>query len=377
MHAESIKQLVRFYLKMGSASTELGSLYIEGPPGVGKSQVVQDVAKEEAVGFIDFRLLLRDPTDLRGIPVPDMAASQAAGLVLALAALQGGSGEEARDRLTHSANGTQVTHWLPPSDLPHLHLHGERGILFFDDLPTAPPLVQASAYQITIAPHKLGEYQLPPGWVIIAAGNRRGEGLVHPVPAPLRNRFTRVSFEVSLEEWSVWAVRAGIHPACTAFIHWAYGRETAAPNWPLFRFDPQRDEWAFPTPRAWERVSRKLTVLAGLGDLTEVIEGDLGAGTAVEFAAFLQVFGKVPDPLQILAGKFVVPKSADLLYATVMAVAAKAQPDQYGTAVEYADKLPTEFAVLLVKTLANKNIEALRAAPRFAGWAHAHRDVLL
>ena len=94
MRAKDLKEVVRSHLKSGSGEKELFSLYIEGPPGIGKSAIVAEVAEEEEVGCIDFRRLLRDPTDLRGIPVPDFELG--------------------------------VAKWLPPSELPNGH-HVEIG----------------------------------------------------------------------------------------------------------------------------------------------------------------------------------------------------------------------------------------------------------
>ena len=137
MRPNDIKQVIEASLKRGSGSAEFGSVMIWGPPGVGKSEVCAEVAKERQVRLIDFRLTLMDPTELKGYGWPDVKEG--------------------------------ITRWLPPEQLPRGE---ERAILFFDDLTTAPPLVQAAAYQLTLKPHRLGEYQWPEESIIIAAGNR-------------------------------------------------------------------------------------------------------------------------------------------------------------------------------------------------------------
>lgn len=112
--------------------------FLWGAPGIGKSSIVKQIAQQKDVGFIDLRLALMDPTDLKGIPF--------------------------YDKESHTAL------WAPPAFLPR---EGE-GILFLDELNSAAPAVQSSAYQL-ILDRRVGEYVLPDGWAIVAAGNREGD----------------------------------------------------------------------------------------------------------------------------------------------------------------------------------------------------------
>ena len=123
MKARDLQEVLKRQLKAGSREGEVFSLFIEGPPGIGKSEIVAAAAREAEAECIAFRLLLREPTDLLGIPYPDLE------------------------------NGT--ARWLTPSELPMVgnNKTGDTGILFFDDMTTAPPLMQACAYPITIPPH--------------------------------------------------------------------------------------------------------------------------------------------------------------------------------------------------------------------------------
>src|SRR5262245_26747070 len=112
--------------------------FIWGGPGVGKSSVVHQIAKKKKLELIDIRAILLDPVDLRGLP----RASK--------------SGE---------------TEWLTPAFLPK----SGKGILFLDELNVAPPMVQAACYQLVLD-RKLGDYELPSGWYVCAAGNRETDG---------------------------------------------------------------------------------------------------------------------------------------------------------------------------------------------------------
>ena len=145
--------------------------------------MIRQVADEAKLPLIDVRASLLDPTDLRGIPTVE--------------------------------NGRAV--WCPPSFLPTAD-DGPGGILFFDELSAAPPLVQASLYQLVLD-RRVGEYELPDGWRIVAAGNRQEDkSVVFRMPAALANRFVHLDFEVDYDDWRDWAVARGIHPLVIGFL---------------------------------------------------------------------------------------------------------------------------------------------------------------
>ena len=162
-----------------------------GPPGVGKSQMVAQVAQKHNVPVIDIRLSQMEPSDLRGIPF------------------------RSDDRVE----------WAVPSMLPDAKRHGERGFLFLDEITSAPPTVSAAAYQL-ILDRRLGNYLVPEGWVIIAAGNRQGDrGVTYAMPAPLANRFSHFDVDTHLDDWVAWAYENGIDDRVIAFVRFR-------PEWP-------------------------------------------------------------------------------------------------------------------------------------------------
>jgi len=137
--------------------------------------VIHQLAAELAIPLRDVRALLLDPVDLRGLPF---------------------LGSDGRSK------------WATPDFLPQ---DGE-GILFLDELNAAPAMVQASCYQLVLD-RKLGEYTLPEGWAIVAAGNRDSDrAATTRMPTPLRNRFVHLEFEVDVQEWAEWAIGAEIRP---------------------------------------------------------------------------------------------------------------------------------------------------------------------
>jgi len=217
-------------------------VFVWGPPGAGKSSVISQVARSMNLSLRDIRALLLDPVDLRGLPYVVDGRSK----------------------------------WATPEFLPT----NGGGILFLDELNAAPAMVQAAFYQLVLD-RRLGEYVLPDGWVIIAAGNPDGDRAhTTRMPTPLRNRFVHLDFEVDAQEWSEWAIGAGIRPEVIAFI----------------RFRPQllsvfdRDANAFPTPRSWEFVSRILDSDPDANVEHEMFAGTVGLGAATEFSGMYPRF---------------------------------------------------------------------------------------
>ena len=221
-------------------------VFVWGSPGVGKSSVVRQLAEALKVRLQDVRALLLDPVDLRGLPF---------------------LGSDGRSK------------WATPEFLPQ----DGAGILFLDELNSAPAMVQASCYQLVLD-RKLGEYTLPEGWAIIAAGNRDSDrGATTRMPTPLRNRFVHLEFEVDMQDWSEWAIQAGIRPEVIAFLRFRPELISA--------FD--REAQAFPSPRSWEFVSHILDSFGSQPNPTiehEVIAGAVGTGAATELSAMYPRF---------------------------------------------------------------------------------------
>ena len=307
-------------------------LFIWGPPGVGKSQLVAQVAEELHMNLIDIRAVLLDPVDLRGLP-----------------SVQDGK-----------------AHWAPPSFLP---TEGE-GVLFLDELNAAPPLVQAACYQL-VRDRKVGEYTLPDGWTVIAAGNRDGDRAVtHRMPSALANRFVHLDFTVDVESWIAWAEEEGLPEEIRAFIRFR-------PNL-LHNFDPKKNEKAFPSPRSWEFAAGIVAMEIDPELELSLLKGTVGPGAAVEFAGFSRMFRQLPDPDGVIShpSTATVPEEPATLYALCEALANKAGEDTAESIITYASRLPSEFGVLLVRD-AVKNHRGVVESPAFSHWATANSDVLL
>jgi hypothetical protein len=332
-------------------------LFLWGAPGIGKSAVPREICRERQITLVDIRMSLLDPTDLRGIPaVVDEACSRCKG-----------SGGENRDCPVCGGTGLRtVAKWLEPAMLPT----DGKGILFFDELTSAPPLQQATAYQVTLD-RRIGEYKVPDGFYIIAAGNNQTDrAVVYPMSTALRNRFTHIEFAYHIDDWLVWAREAGINPNIVAFLTWRGGEL-------LFNFKPESTDKAFATPRSWEFASRILNRFTPSLQ-RELLDGTIGSGAAAEFVGFLKLQEQIPSIEKILAGEIIVPKDIGLKYALVSALVGHCEiPRHYDRLLQYSFELPKEFAVLLVQLLVSRNVAMTVAAPTFSQWQKKYQDVLL
>jgi len=296
-------------------------VHMWGPPGVGKSSIVRQLAAAMGRRCRDIRMTLLNPVDLRGIPV-------------------------AREG---------VTEWLAPAFLPHDPKATD--VVFLDELNAAPPAVQAAAYQLVLD-RKVGEYELPAGCVILAAGNRGTDRAVtYEMPSPLRNRFVHIEIETNMDDWKDWALASGINPMVVAFLNF---KEEL-----LFKFDAKAHTRAFPTPRSWEFASKLVDKLGVdvAARKSELFGGILSDGAATEFCGFMKVCGEIPDAESIIiGGKLDVkaPQESDVLYAfcgalvnTCLKADKKHEFDAARNLSKYVAKaMKPEFAVMALKDYA-------------------------
>lgn len=310
--------------------------FLWGAPGIGKSSIIKQIARDVGIECIDLRLSLMDPTDLKGIPF--------------------------YEKDSHTAL------WAPPSFLPR---EGE-GILFLDELNSAAPAVQASAYQL-ILDRRVGEYELPEGWAIVAAGNREGDrGVVYRLPSPLANRFVHIEMEVNSEDWRQWAIKSGIDSRVIAYISFK--------NEALFGFEPLKNERSFATPRSWEAVHKILSSTLSKTLWLEAISGAIGYDNGVDFLGFLKVMDQLPDVDAILRGEEMeVSEDISTLYALssalVSRVLAHPSDEAISNLLRYTLGLKNEFAVLILQDLQAQGVK-MEHLDAFGEWVEAYAYLL-
>ncbi len=314
-------------------------VFVWGSPGIGKSSIIKQIATDKGLEFVDLRLSLLDPTDLKGIPFFDKDKHEAV--------------------------------WASPNFLPKNP--DSKGILFLDEINTAPPSVQASAYQLVLD-RKVGDYELPKGWSIVAAGNHESDrGVVYRMPPPLANRFVHLNMEVSFEDWKGWAYSNGIDSSIISFLYYDESK--------LFDFDPSKNKKSFPTPRSWEYVHRVLASNIESTLLMEIISGAVGGESATAFMSFRKVMSRLPDIEKLLNGEAIeVEHDSQVLFALIAGIISNIKKEsvkeKIDNALKFSLTLPKEFSVMLVKDMQQNKIN-VEASSVWEAWVEEFAYLLV
>lgn len=312
-------------------------LFIHGSPGIGKSYIVADVAKKNALELVDVRLSQMDPVDLRGVP----------------------------------AIREEQTVWMPPVFFPKEP--DSEGILFLDELNSAPPSVQAAIYQLVLN-RRMGEYDLPKGWRIVCAGNRVSDrGVVFRLPTPLANRMVHLHVQARFDDFKLFALKAGLHHFVIGFLGF---RPDLLSTEPVVEDDANP---AFATPRSYHMLSNILKTGQDLGKIAPIIYGAIGYAAGIEFVSYVKVYEELPDVAAIYEGHYPkIEQQPALLYALVSALVE--YYDGSDTHKEhlfaFSEQLPTEFGVMLIKDVIVKD-ESIATYAAFDAWLQKYGDYIL
>ena len=327
-----------------AAPDKLPPLMVWGAPGLGKSTIIRNLAKEYGVNFIDVRLAQREPVDVRGLPVP-------------------------------TENGVE---WRVSAEWPRDP--DSRGIILFDELTAADRSLQVAAYEF-ILDRRLGDlYKVPDGWYICAAGNRTEDRAVSTtMSSALANRFLHVELESNADNWLEWAVVNDIHPSVSGFIRFRPGM--------LFNQENENLERGWPTPRSWERISTMMKVLPDEEDLIrQTVYGLVGNRAGVEFMAFHKTAQNIMVK-DMMLGKceIAIPQKADLRYALCAGVAYyvwRGQNEEESRALldgffNISLALGSDFAAMLMMDVMKggehcKGAAKLITHPQFKEWEKKH-----
>jgi len=329
--------------------------FLWGAPGTGKSAIIKGIADEmfgnpEQIDkngryhdengrlasrpyFIDLRATLLDPVDLRGVP---------------------------------KVNGSDKATWCIPDFLPE----SGTGILFLDEINTAPLLVQAALYQL-ILDRKIGDYRLPDGWIVIAAGNRATDGAItNRMSSALSNRFVHLTLDIDVADWSQWATENDINFKIIGFCRFR-------PEL-LHNFDPRSTEAAFASCRTWEYLSDIMDTDYPKDIEFELFSGIIGEATAGEFCGFLEIFNKMvnPDTIILDPKNATIPDDTSALHALCCALSRKATENNFGQIATYAGRLPAEFNALLIRDCIKICPEA-QNTKAYIKWATENNEILI
>ena len=303
------------------------SIFIQGQPGIGKSQAVRTIRENlmnqtgKKVNLIDVRLLLFNPIDLRGIPVADLDKS--------------------------------VAIWLKPHIFQLDASPDVINILFLDELTAAPTSIQASAYQIALD-RKLGEHLIPDNTFIIAAGNRiQDNAIVYEMPSALRNRFIHFEVTKDLKSWFKWAESVNIHPAILSFLFDNPDK--------FMTEDLDIESNIIITPRSWEMLSNILHVMGGTLKENELLIASV-VGNSLAYMMANNIKGINVN--NIIDGTYKeVPKDIDELQRITQILEAQLMDyadskDKMVHVLNYLKLIPTDYALTLFKKILEIDIQS-------------------
>jgi hypothetical protein len=284
---------------------------LHGAPGIGKTSLIEQLAdkivgdyvdamvakgqiaaekRDETFAFErarrlrDVRLTTIESVDLRGLPVLDHQTKQ---------------------------SKFYAPEFLPTFEGP--------GILFFDEITAAERRLQASAYSI-LQERRIGAYELPDGWFVVAAGNGAEHGAIsHEMGSALADRLIHFKVTATPKAWLAWAGENDIAPEVMAFIQcrqdYLEGCETRVKD----------DQLIGPSPRGWHRVSTIIKAIKNKDVLRNVIPGIIGEVAAAEFFLVLEELDSMVKVESLLKAKpedraKMLPKTIAGLYGVAYAL---------------------------------------------------------
>lgn len=306
--------------------------FVRGSPGIGKSDIIREVAISMNLLIIDFRLSQCDPTDLQGFP-----------------GIKDG-------RSTYYPN---INFPLESDSIPK----GYSGwLLFLDELPNAPKSVQDASYKI-ILDKMVGQHRLHPNVYICAAGNLdTDKSNVTRMNTALQSRLSHLTLNVNPDNWLSWAVDNDIDFRVTSFIE--FRKEL------LHSFNPNHDDNTFACPRTWASVSRLIKGNTALDEIDQtIIQGTVGMGPGLEFKVFTSIFASLPTVKEIMNN----PSTAEFIpepsvfYALAGLVSSEVTLENIDDLSAFTERLPPEFQVVAWKAAIRRN-RAIVDSPYIIKW---------
>jgi hypothetical protein len=304
-----------------------------GAPGIGKTEVAFQLGAKKRRKVMLFHAALRETVDLRGIPVPDLATGR--------------------------------TRWLVPAELPDAERDGPEGYLFLDEINQANPQMQGVLGSLVLD-GAVGDYRLPPGWRIIAAGNRVSDrASAQRMPTQMRNKMSHLYITPDVNSWCAWANANGVAPEVVAFIR--LRRE-------LLHMMPKGDENAFATPRSITKAAKYVN--APKEHRMRLFASLIGDAVAAELDGFIELYrslGSLDDIIANPAGA-PVPTEPSCKYAVCTGLGRMATRKNFPAIIQYAKRMDREREALIVTDATGRDA-SLKNTPAYGKWAVENQDL--
>lgn len=316
---------------------------IIGSPGVGKSDVIKQVAKALKLKVIDFRLSTADPTDLSGLPF--IKEGRSVFLPNEAFPIEG-------DTVPAGYDG-----WL----------------LFLDEITNAPMAVQAAAYKL-ILDREVGLHKLHPSVKIVSAGNKIDDGaaVTGEMSTALKSRMAHINIELSRTAWIDWALSSGVHHSITSFIRFK-------PDM-LYQFNPKSniDADTFPCPRTWGMVSDIVNAV-GINDpfIMDLVSATISDGTAVEYINYCKNFVGLPTYEDIIKDPtgIKMPEGMSTMYALSGSIGAQTKKETVEKVMIFVERMPKEFQLRTFNDFTKRD-PLLVTVPAVRSWLVANAKAI-
>ncbi len=296
-------------------------------PGIGKSDIVRQIAKDYNLKVIDLRLSQCDPTDLLGFP--NIKGDKAGYVPMDTFPIKGDT---------------------PPGDY-------SGWLLFLDEMNSAALAVQAAAYKL-ILDRMVGKYNLHKNVAIICAGNLESDGaIVNEMSTALQSRLVHFELVVDAVEWNDWAIANNIDHRITDYIKFKPGN--------LYSFKPDHTDKTYACPRTWEFANRVLPKNINTEpNLLPILTGILSEGVAREFITFIKIYDTLPKikDIQINPSGVAVPDEPSILYALTGSISHNMNATTAEQLMVYVSRLPVEFQVVTLRETVRRNRDLLSHA---------------
>ena len=315
------------------------SLLLTGSPGIGKTNIIEQVTANLGQKLIISHPVVSDPTDYKGYPVYSQVENKAM--------------------------------FVPFSDLEQLILADEPTVFFLDDLGQAPMTVQAAAMQLILG-RRVNEHKVSDQVTFVAATNRRQDKAgVQRLIEPLKSRFVSIiELQTDPDEWVKWAIKNNIDKRVIAFIRWR-------PNL-LDDFKATADLTNSPSPRTNYHVSKILQMNLPMDIADTLVEGAAGEGYRAEFIPFLRVWTELPNVMTILMDpeNAEIPDRADVMYALTGAIAAQTTKQNMESVCKYASRLEPEYSIKMIADAKDYSPD-IQKTEAFIKWAEEHKEFVV
>ena len=295
--------------------------FIQGSPGVGKSEIVKQIADEYGLKLIDCRLSTMEPVDLNGIPW-----------------IQEGKAK---------FNPYDIFP-LESTPIPQ----GYQGfLLFLDEFNSASRATQAAAYRVVLD-REIGNHKLHPNCFVVAAGDKASDNaIVNRLSTAMLSRVIHFNMEVNFEDWrDNYAIPQGIDERIIAYL-------SMFPH-KLMEFDPEREDQTFASPRTWSFASKLIKANRDIvnKDIIPLLAGAITFEHASAFVQFCKIYDDLITIDDIVANPDIEPPhDSATTWALIIHLINRTNDENYKAVFKFINKVSATFRVVYCRSIPVKH----------------------